>query len=156
MPINPPNCPLYSLLGLPPTSPEINSFLSTDIKPDITTLSKYTYYAYKSMGLSFCYVSTSEGLVLDAVDVYNGITKEGFQPYTLSHELPFELKTDTRAFEIVTLLGEPDRKGGGARSTLSCWIEYTFNTEKESGIVIQLHGFEWEDREMGWTSFTLY
>ncbi|CAO0792759.1 unnamed protein product [Mucor circinelloides] len=129
---------LYSLLGLSPSSPEIKQLLSTDLKPTVTKLSNYIYHAYKP---------------LDAIDIYNGKTRDGFLPYTLNN-LPCQLHSAIQAHEIVSHLGEPDRKGGGGQSRLPCWIEYKFS--ENSGILIQLHGFEWEDREMGWTSFVLF
>ncbi|KAI9480775.1 MAG: hypothetical protein EXX96DRAFT_564120 [Benjaminiella poitrasii] len=149
---------LYKLLGSSPLSKEINEFLPTNSKPTISKLSNYTYHAYKHLGLSLCFVENNNELILDAIDVYNGKTRDGFSQFTLINELPCELKSTMQAHEIVSLLGEPDRKGGGGQSRLPCWIEYKFNNskEKDTGILIQLHGFEWEDREMGWTSFVLY
>ncbi|GAA5798088.1 hypothetical protein EDC94DRAFT_427733 [Helicostylum pulchrum] len=149
---------LYQLIGLPPTSSSFQAFLLTDQKPTITKLSNYVYHAYKPLGLSFCFMNDqSNQLVLDAIDVYNGQTRDGFAPFKLTDDLPCGLKTDMQAHEIVAMLGEPDRKGGGGQTRMPCWIEYKFsNEQKESGILIQLHGFEWEDREMGWTSFVLF
>lgn len=156
---------LYQLIGSSPTSSKFKEFTSstTTDPPTITKLSNYVYHAYKPTGISFCFIpsssSSSSELVLDAIDVYNGSTRDGFSQFTLIDKLPCGLKNEMQAHEIVSLLGEPDRKGGGGQSRLPCWIEYKFNSsenEKDSGILIQLHGFEWEDREMGWTSFVLY
>lgn len=147
---------LYQLIGLPPCSAEFNFFLSTDQKPSITKISNYVYHAYKPLGISFCFTPTDNiDLILDAIDVYNGQTRDGFS--TCQLPLPCGLKSEMQAHEIVAMLGEPDRKGGGGQTRMPCWIEYKFtNDQKESGILIQLHGFEWEDREMGWTSFVLF
>lgn len=154
---------LYQLIESSPTSSKFKEFTSstTTDPPTITKLSNYVYHAYKPIGISFCFIpsSSSSELVLDAIDVYNGSTRDGFSQFTLIDKLPCGLKNEMQAHEIVSLLGEPDRKGGGGQSRLPCWIEYKFNSpenEKDSGILIQLHGFEWEDREMGWTSFVLY
>jgi hypothetical protein len=153
MPINTPiSDKLYQLIGSPPSS--IESFIPST--PTITTVSDYTYYAYKPLGLSFCFITNvDQELKLDAIDVYNGQTRDGFSTCTLT-DLPCGINQDMQAHAIVSLLGEPDRKGGGGQSRLPCWIEYKFNGEHDSGILIQLHGFEWEDREMGWTSFVLF
>ncbi|CAO3620677.1 unnamed protein product [Cunninghamella echinulata] len=59
------------------------------------------------------------------------------------------------AHDIVTLLGEPDRKGGGGKTRTFCWIEYQFE-DNNGGIMIQLHGIDWDDRNMGWTSIVLF
>lgn len=144
---------LYSLLGLSPSSPKIEEFLSTDSKPTITKLSNYIYHAYKPLGISLCFIPKEDDFMLDAIDIYNGKTRDGFSPCTLDN-LPCGLHNTIQAHEIVSNLGEPDRKGGGGQSRLPCWIEYKFS--ENSGILIQLHGFEWEDREMGWTSFVLF
>lgn len=147
---------LYQLIGLPPCSAEFDLFLSTDQKPSITKISNYVYHAYKPLGISFCFIPASNNdLVLDAIDIYNGQTRDGFT--TCHLPLPCGLESKMQAHEIVAMLGEPDRKGGGGQTRMPCWIEYKFtNDKKESGILIQLHGFEWEDREMGWTSFVLF
>lgn len=147
---------LYQLIGLSPCSEKIKSYLSTDQKPSITKISNYIYHAYKPLGISFCFIPTNKDeLLLDAIDVYNGQTRDGFT--TCQLQLPLGLNSKMQAHEIVAMLGEPDRKGGGGQTRMPCWIEYKFNNDqKESGILIQLHGFEWEDREMGWTSFVLF
>jgi hypothetical protein len=148
---------LYSLLGSSPTIQEIQSFLSTEQRPAISNISKDVYHAYKSLGISFCFTPVGTLSVLDAIDVYNGETRDGFLPFKSTNHFPCGLTSTMQAHEIVAMLGEPDRKGGGGQTRMPCWIEYKFNrNQKESGIVIQLHGFEWEDREMGWTSFVIY
>jgi hypothetical protein len=148
---------LYHLLGSSPMSEDLTNVISNQHKPTITKVSNYVYHAYKPLGISFCYMPTNNELKLDAIDVYNGQTRNGFSNFDLFEDLPCGLKSDMQAHEIVSMLGEPDRKGGGGQSRIPCWIEYKFTTEeKESGILIQLHGFEWEDREMGWTSFVLF
>jgi hypothetical protein len=162
MPLDTPSDSLYALLGHPPTDTEYTQFIahltSPGTKPEISKISNYTYHAYKQVGVSFCFIpaETPQQLKLDAIDIYNGKTRDGFQqcPY---EELPCGLTNTMQAHEIVNMLGEPDRKGGGGQTRMPCWIEYKFNNDdKDSGILIQLHGFEWEDREMGWTSFVLY
>lgn len=149
---------LYQLIGLEPTSPAFQNVLLTDQKPSISKLSNFVYHAYKPLGLSLCFKQAQNNqLILDAIDVYNGQTRDGFAPFRLTKDLPCGLKKEMQAHEIVAMLGEPDRKGGGGQTRMPCWIEYRFtNEQKESGILIQLHGFEWEDREMGWTSFVLF
>lgn len=141
--IDPPSDnPLYSLLGLSPSSPEIKQLLSTDLKPTITKLSNYIYHAYKSLGISLCFIPKDDGFALDAIGIYNGTTRDGFLPYTFDN-LPYQLHSTIQVHEIVSHLGEPDRKGGGGQSRLPCWIEYKL--PETSGILIQLYGFEWED-----------
>jgi hypothetical protein len=149
---------LYQLFGQSPSNINVQSILSTDLRPTISKVSKYEYHAYKPLGISLCFIPDGTSMKLDAIDVYNGTTRDGFQPFTLTQLLPCGLESTMQAHEIVAMLGEPDKKGGGGQSRMTCWIEYQFNNQdgKESGIVIQLHGFEWEDREMGWTSFVLY
>lgn len=152
---------LYQLLGSPLSAVHVDSLLSTDLQPTISKVSKYEYHAYKPLGISLCFIPDNNSpatMKLDAIDVYNGTTRDGFQPFKSEELLPCGLNSTMQAHEIVAMLGEPDKKGGGGQTRMPCWIEYHFNTEnqKESGIVIQLHGFEWEDREMGWVSFVLY
>ncbi|KAI8882993.1 hypothetical protein K501DRAFT_285578, partial [Backusella circina FSU 941] len=160
MPLDTPSDSLYALLGHSPADTEFTQFIarlaSLDTQPEISKISNYTYHAYKQQGVSFCFVPGSQELKLDAIDIYNGETRDGFQQYRYD-ELPCGLTNTIQAHEIVSMLGEPDRKGGGGQTRMPCWIEYKFNQdERDSGILIQLHGFEWEDREMGWTSFILY
>ncbi|KAI8375706.1 hypothetical protein EDC96DRAFT_496254 [Choanephora cucurbitarum] len=143
---------LYNLL----VSQDTSQSYSTELKPTISKVTNYTYHAYKPLGVSFCFVGNDEKLVLDAIDVYNGKTRDGFVAFHSPDDLPCGLTPTMQAHEIVSMLGEPDRKGGGGQTRLPCWIEYKFDTQRDSGILIQLHGFEWEDREMGWTSFVLY
>lgn len=148
---------LYSLLGTQPEITHIQTLLSTDQNPSISNVSKDVYHAYKPLGISFCFTPVDDLFVLDAIDVYNGKTRDGFLPFQKTEHLPCGLTSTMQAHEIVAMLGEPDRKGGGGQTRIPCWIEYKFSRDqKESGIVIQLHGFDWEDREMGWTSFVLY
>ncbi|RCH96382.1 hypothetical protein CU097_014564 [Rhizopus azygosporus] len=151
--------PLYAYLGLSPESIDIQSYLGTNSAPTISTVQQYTYHAYKSEGISLGFIKGSDNsLILDSIDIYNAQTHDGFQPFIRPQDLPCDLKRDMQGHEIVALLGEPDRKGGGGRTRTPCWIEYLFKTDnkRESGMVIQLHGVEWEDREMGWTSLVLY
>lgn len=151
---------LYQLIGSAPNSDLLNTLISDVYQPSVKKVSNYVYHAYKPLGISFCFIpkdKNSNDLILDAIDIYNGETRDGFSQCKISTDLPCGLRQDMQAHEIVALLGEPDRKGGGGQSRIPCWIEYKFNEqEKESGILIQLHGFEWEDREMGWTSFVLF
>ncbi|KAI8647871.1 hypothetical protein BD408DRAFT_407925 [Parasitella parasitica] len=144
---------LYSLLGLSHSSPKFKELIPADLEPSITKLSNYIYHAYKPLGISLCFIPKKDDLILDAIDIYNGRTPDEFSPCTINN-LPCKLHSTMQAHEIVSNLGEPDRKGGGGQSRLPCWIEYKFS--ESSGILIQLHGFEWEDREMGWTSFVLF
>ncbi|KAI8967361.1 hypothetical protein BDF20DRAFT_908426 [Mycotypha africana] len=175
---------LYCLLGSAPSSIDFKALLSTtdDVKPTISKLADYVYYAFKPLGISFCFTykerteaealkpgatpsnSTSsnnamDNLILDAIDIYNGETPDGFLPFQQNILLPCGITSSMHAYEIVQALGEPDRKGGGGRTRMPCWIEYKFNNtnkKKDSGLMIQLHGVEWEDREMGWSSIVLY
>lgn len=153
---------LYRLIGLAPNSDHFKTIISNEHQPTVKNVSNYVYHAYKPLGVSLCFIpkdKNSNDLILDAIDIYNGETRDGFSQCKLSTDLPCGLRQDMQAHEIVAMLGEPDRKGGGGPSRIPCWIEYNFNNpdkDKESGILLQLHGFEWEDREMGWTSFVLY
>ncbi|CDH61421.1 hypothetical protein RO3G_15017 [Lichtheimia corymbifera JMRC:FSU:9682] len=166
MPISPPLFPAHKLLGCSPDDPSIQAWLHTVIPTDHQPLSDplvkrfpdCTYYSYKSLGISFCFVQKKDdvdkSLVLDSIDIYNGKTRDGFQPF-VGNAYPFDFTKDTRGHEIVSQLGEPDRKGGGGKTHLPCWIEYKF-TDQGGGLFIQLHGVEWEDRDMGWTSLSLF
>ncbi|KAI8142982.1 hypothetical protein BJV82DRAFT_644721 [Fennellomyces sp. T-0311] len=149
MPIKPPTFTARRLLGLPPDSDAISEYLKEKRFPDST------YYSYKSLGLSLCFTPKNGTLALDSIDIYNGHTRDGFQPFTGS-EYPYGITPETQAHEIVSQLGEPDRKGGGAQTRLPCWIEYQFNDDTQGGLMIQLHGVDWDDREMGWTSLVLF
>ncbi|KAI9259919.1 hypothetical protein BY458DRAFT_517031 [Sporodiniella umbellata] len=155
MTIAAPTHPLYTLLGQSPKSADIVSYLKTDVPPTVKKVSKYIYHAYKSLGISLGFiVHESDELILDSIDVYNSQTRDGYLPF--QQNMPCGLQSDMLGHQIVSLLGEPDKKGGGRQTGTPCWIEYCFDSQRDSGIVIQLHGFEWEDREMGWTSFVLY
>lgn len=137
----------YTLLNHRPSDPLFDK-LTSGTDATIKQFPECVYHSYKPLGLSFAFVEGS----LDAIDIYNGITNDGFQPYTLQVPLPCGLESGMQAHAIVSLLGEPDRKGGGAR--VPCWIEYTF--EGAGGLMIQLQGVDWDDRNMGWTSIVLY
>ncbi|KAI9314735.1 hypothetical protein BX666DRAFT_2028996 [Dichotomocladium elegans] len=163
MPIRPPSFRGRQLLGKSPDSNALREWLSIVIPshhqpipdPEIKRFPDCTYYAFKSLGLSFCFVPTSDNILkLDSIDIYNGHTRDGFHPF-VGTEYPFGLASETEAHEIVNQLGEPDRKGGGGRTRTPCWIEYKFENDS-GGLMIQLHGVDWDDREMGWTSLTLY
>ncbi|ORX52332.1 hypothetical protein DM01DRAFT_1367465 [Hesseltinella vesiculosa] len=120
------------------------------------------YHSYKSLGLAFCFTAITKPinecdpndpvLRLNAIDIYNGTTKDGFQTYQGDLPLPCGVTPAMQAHELVSLLGEPNRKGGGGR--VPCWIDYKF--ERGGGLMIQLHGIDWEDRTMGWSSLVLY
>lgn len=176
MPIKAPSFPPYQLLGLPPDADEIRQFIQKIApavegqeksipEPTIKRFPDCTYHSFYNLGISLCFVPKSKtasndgnDLRLDSIDIYNGQTRDGFQPYT-GKEYPFGFGPTTQAHEIVSQLGEPDRKGGGGKTHLPCWIEYYFKDKagnKKGGIMIQLHGVDWEDREMGWTSLVLY
>ncbi|CAO3593240.1 unnamed protein product [Absidia cylindrospora] len=159
----------YTLLSHPPNDAAFQSISSLKDQPDaIKRFSDSIYHSYKLLGLSFSFVIGNNGnklikecsdnddtLVLDAIDIYNGVTNDGFQPYSLDMALPGGLEGSMQAHDIVSLLGEPDRKGGGGQSRVPCWIEYKFEQD-EGGLMIQLHGIDWDDRTMGWTSIVLY
>ncbi|KAI9022183.1 hypothetical protein CLU79DRAFT_835326 [Phycomyces nitens] len=169
MPIQLQSYDAYSLMGLPPAAEAFHAYLTTVVpngepvpEPTIKTFSDCTYYSYHTLGLSFCFKPTKQSdgstvLILDSIDIYNGHTRDGFQPFT-GQGYPCGLTATMEAHEIVALHGEPDRKGGGGKSRVPCWIEYQFenNGQTKGGILIQLHGIDWEDREMGWTSLVLF
>jgi hypothetical protein len=138
----------YTLLNHPPNDPLFDRLITKDVT--IKQFPECIYHSYKPQGLSFAFVDGS----LEAIDVYNGITNDGFQPYTSNVPLPCGLSSEMQAHDIVFLLGEPDRKGGGAR--VPCWIEYKFDGSNGGGLMIQLQGVDWDDRKMGWTSIVLY
>ncbi|KAF7731902.1 hypothetical protein EC973_007733 [Apophysomyces ossiformis] len=157
MPIQPPSShTARDLLGLPPAAEEIHTYLRSlhpsIPEPDIKSFTDCTYYAYKSLGISFCFVPDGNRLRLDGIDLYNAQTRDGFQPFC--GEYPCGLTSTMVAHEIVAMLGEPDRKGGGGKTRVPCWIEYQF--KDKGGLLIQLHGADWDDREMGWTSLVLF
>lgn len=163
MPIKPPSSfPGHALLGCSPDDPAIQAWLHAVIpthhqplpEPLVKQFPDCTYYSYKSLGISFCFIQKDDSLLLDSIDIYNGKTRDGFQPF-VGDTYPFGFTKDTRGHEIVSQLGEPDRKGGGGKTHLQCWIEYKFS-DKGGGLFIQLHGVEWEDRDMGWTSLSLF
>ncbi|ORZ15156.1 hypothetical protein BCR42DRAFT_416521 [Absidia repens] len=162
----------YSLLNRAPSDVAFESLPSLKAQPNtIKRFSDSIYHSYKSLGLSFSFVinnnnnssnksikqcsDNDDALLLDAIDIYNGVTSDGFQPYSLDMALPCGLEGSMQAHDIVSLLGEPDRKGGGGQSRVACWIEYKFEQDG-GGLMIQLHGIDWDDRTMGWTSIVLY
>ncbi|KAI9484879.1 hypothetical protein BDB00DRAFT_852979 [Zychaea mexicana] len=174
MPIQPPAFSARRLLGMPPNAEAIHDYLNTLSseplpEPVIKRFPDSTYYSYKSLGLSLSFTPTRKGsdkLLLDSIDIYNGHTRDGFQPF-VGKEYPYGFTPQTQAHEIVSQLGEPDRKGGGGTTRLPCWIEYQFEDEgndnkdgdrgkSQGGLMLQLHGVEWEDRDMGWTSLVLF
>lgn len=172
MPVKAPRFEPLSLLGTAaPGSPELKAYLeqiTNEAKvqlpePAVKQFPDCTYHSYKSLGVSLCFVPETKGnddtLKLDSIDIYNGHTRDGFKPF-IGKTLPYGLQPSTQAHEIVSQLGEPDRKGGGGKTHLPCWIEYYFedvnNKQKKGGIMIQLHGVDWDDREMGWSSLVLY
>ncbi|KAI8337912.1 hypothetical protein BC941DRAFT_501908 [Chlamydoabsidia padenii] len=144
----------YSLLNHPSDDPLFDRIFQQQGK-DKVVIKQFpdcTYHSYKHLGLSLSFVqATDKTMVLDAIDIYNGITNDGFQPYDLDIPLPCGLDRTLQAHAIVSRLGEPDRKGGGGQSRVPCWIEYTFE-QGGGGLMIQLHGIDWDDRNMGWTS----
>ncbi|KAI8067505.1 hypothetical protein BC940DRAFT_300898 [Gongronella butleri] len=156
--------PFYALLGRAPSVVNQLPILDDQRDRTIKAFSDCIYHSYKPLGLAFSFlpqdVPMSEcattpdhaSLVLDAIDVYNGDTKD-FCSYKSDVPLPCSIQTDMQAHDIVALLGEPDRKGGGTR--VPCWIDYKLENNA-GGIMIQLHGLDWEDRKMGWTSLVIY
>ncbi|KAI9261421.1 hypothetical protein BDA99DRAFT_511317 [Phascolomyces articulosus] len=167
MPIKPPAFSTRQLLGLPPDAKAIRDYLNSICdplpEPVVKKFPDSTYYSYKSLGLSFCFTPAKGGdLLLDSIDIYNGHTRDGFKPF-VGKEYPYAFTPETQAHEIVSQLGEPDRKGGGGQTRVPCWIEYQFNNDDgqgegnhDHGLMIQLHGVDWDDREMGWTSLVLF
>ncbi|CAO3703036.1 unnamed protein product [Rhizopus stolonifer] len=117
------------------------------------TITAPTHPLYSLLGQSPKSVDIRSCLKIDVSPAVKK-TRDGYQPF--QQELPCGLKSDMQGHDIVSLLGEPDKKGGGGQTGTPCWIEYLFEAQRDSGIVIQLHGFEWEDCEMGWTSLVLY
>ncbi|ORY95897.1 hypothetical protein BCR43DRAFT_493778 [Syncephalastrum racemosum] len=157
MPIKPPRWGPRDYLGRDPSDPVLNDYIKTfDSAPKtVKEFSDVVYHSFKSAGVSLQFNRISQGQSqLDSVILYNAKTKDGFEPYT--GEIPFGFERTAQAHEIVSQLGEPDRKGGGGKTHLPCWIEYHFNDDKGGGIMIQLHGVDWDDREMGWTTITVY
>ncbi|KAI8365215.1 uncharacterized protein BYT42DRAFT_589184 [Radiomyces spectabilis] len=164
MPLTAPSYTGRQLLHLPPTAGALADFLhaytpkDTPLpEPTVKRFPDCTYHSYKPLGISFCFTPQTKGddstLQLDSIDIYNGHTRDGFAPFT--GELPCNLTPTMQAHEIVNMLGEPDRKGGGGKLRVPCWIEYQFE-DNQGGLLIQLHGIDWDDREMGWTSLALF
>ncbi|CAO3627552.1 unnamed protein product [Cunninghamella blakesleeana] len=160
----PKNNIFYTLLNCSPKD-SLFKAIPLDQSLSIKRFPDCIYHSYKPLGLSFSFISVDkpvddctlndDHLKLDAIDIYNGTTKDSFLNYQLDIPLPCGITTSMVAHDIVSLLGEPDRKGGGGKSRTSCWIEYKFE-EEGGGMMIQLHGIDWDDRNMGWTSIVLF
>ncbi|KAI7871587.1 hypothetical protein BDF14DRAFT_1873481 [Spinellus fusiger] len=169
MPIPPVFSKEHNLIGLVSTCETFQKYLKTILpnggtipEPVIKAFHDCTYFSYPTLGLSFCFHPNKTGdtstLLLDSIDVYNGYTRDGFQPFC--GDYPCGLTATMEAHSIVERFGEPDRKGGGGKTRTPCWIEYQFESEKDTqtnrGMIIQLHGIDWDDRTMGWTSVALF
>lgn len=138
----------------PPDSSDIVAYLHSIIpaesfpNPTISTYSDCVYHTYKPLGLSLCFSLGPNGPALTSVDVYNP-TRSGFGRFPGS--LPHGLNLAMRAEDVVRALGEPERKEGGRRTGVPCWVEWG-----SRGVHITFEGTNWDDGQMGIESITLF
>ncbi|XP_059065506.1 uncharacterized protein LOC131857266 [Cryptomeria japonica] len=121
--------------GINPT-PEIKAY------PALHKRAACEYHNYKPLGMSFCF----EDSILQAIHVYNGI--HGFS--VCKAELPLGIRLNMDGQEIVTILGEPDDKMGGAHGGP---ISLAY---KDKGLQINFIGSDWEDRHNRIDNITIH
>ncbi|KAJ3293030.1 hypothetical protein HK104_004818 [Borealophlyctis nickersoniae] len=141
--------PIYRLLGSTPSTPTFHDTLRSLLlppsapaetplpSPTIATFSDAEYHSYKDHGISLCFNPTTK--LLTTIHAYNISKSEGYKKYP--HALPHGLRADMTAREVVSLLGEPKRKGGGGRS-IAMWVEYP-----ELGVQVDFAGKNWDEGE---------
>lgn len=146
---------LQSLIGLPPSSPRIQSYLSSlspdtaQLDPETKSFPDVTYINYHALGVSLCCVpsagikdgQTEGGIVVESFDLYNPRLADGQdkgrsrkRTFTTFRELPLEIRT-TRDETFIL-----DRKTtgtslvtslgepsrkGGGIGWVDVWLEYS-------------------------------
>ncbi|KAF9392655.1 hypothetical protein CPB97_011635 [Podila verticillata] len=135
-------------------------------EPDVKIYKDAVYYSYLPLGVSFNFepptpLSTARNapkpdpslLSLVAIHLYSHPTDKfatfplsftvSIQPSQESTVTMVELDMTKKAHEVVSLLGEPEKKEGGGRAG-NCWIGY----QSSLGVSCDLRGADWEDRNM--------
>ncbi|SNX85797.1 uncharacterized protein MEPE_04506 [Melanopsichium pennsylvanicum] len=161
------------MLGSPPNCLQIQSLLdqvndskisTNSIVPEKKAYLDVLYHNYRTLGLSFQYASKAapSNLQLSAIDIYSA---HGDESWSDCPALPLQIdaiRSPARAEpikatiahnstgkDLVSDLGEPQRKGGGAggRSGPAAWMEWSFqlrsmasNEAKDTKILIELAG----------------
>eukprot|EP00249_Psilotum_nudum_P004443 c17966_g1_i1 orf=83-559(+) len=146
--------PLHSLIGCREDHPALTKFLHhLPQQQPLQSPEKHTfealktrppcvYHNYKALGISLCF----ENSVLQAIHLYN--VGHGYLVYR--GQLPYGLRMQMCAVDIVKLLGEPDGKmGGGRRGPIS--LAY-----KEKGLQFNFLGCDWEDKNNTLDSITVH
>ncbi|KAG0362472.1 hypothetical protein BG005_005485 [Podila minutissima] len=136
-------------------------------EPDVKIYRDAVYYSYLPLGISFNFepstpLSTARNapkpdpalLSLVAIHLYSHPTDK-FATFPLSFTVSVrpsqastpvtvvELDMTRKAHEVVSFLGEPEKKEGGGRAG-NCWIGY----QSSLGVSCDLRGADWEDRNM--------
>jgi len=83
----------------------------------ISSFANQSYHDYTPLGISFCFDNRTH---LTSLDLCAPI-------FPTSIPLPRGLRLGMTGKDLVMLLGEPDRKGGGGGTRLDCWIEYSMH-----------------------------
>mmetsp|Transcript_31434 Transcript_31434/g.74146 ORF Transcript_31434/g.74146 Transcript_31434/m.74146 type:complete len:153 (-) Transcript_31434:38-496(-) len=134
---------VQALLGSEANSAAIQSLKaegSWEVKtfPASKTLAACQFHNCKEKGLQLCFEQdpTGSSWELSAVHFYNeGV--EGFSKFQ-GEPLPFGLSMSHTNAEIVSLLGEPEKKGG---IDVPVWISY-----QAHALQVNFKGFSFEDR----------
>eukprot|EP00040_Diaphanoeca_grandis_P044561 m.12760 g.12760 ORF g.12760 m.12760 type:complete len:181 (+) comp9428_c0_seq1:127-669(+) len=142
---------LLALLGCKESSVELHQFLTkvsgsiiTPPSPtDSKTFSSTKYSNYKTLGVSLAF----ENGLLDCIHLYN-TNVDGYTGYT--GPCPYKLRMDKTGVDIITLLGEPSKKGGGEYRT-NTWVAYC-----QLGIQINFDAINWESPETSVESMAIY
>ncbi len=119
---------MYNLLGRASEDDELNAMISINPERDEKPCfyikkfkegeKDFTYYSNEEGGISYCF----ENNVLTTIYLYNAFDKK-FKPF--KGEIPYNLSMNMTGGDIVSKLGEPNRKMGGAgKAEIS--IEYNF------------------------------
>ncbi|EST04539.1 hypothetical protein PSEUBRA_006283 [Kalmanozyma brasiliensis GHG001] len=120
------------------------------VEPEVKAYPDIVYHNYPALGLSFQFEPATsktdaskanlQDLRLAAIDVYSGhedkrwtcfpalpLTLKAARTDAVTHPLEVSIKSDTKGKDLVTDLGEPHRKGGGAgdRSGPAAWMEWS-------------------------------
>jgi len=100
----------------------IQSIASTDspLTPSVVKYSDVTFYNYVQLGLSVECRNDSDSTI-EAVHCYASQNNSKNFVCAFQGPIPCELKMNMDNKQIVTMFGEPDRKGGGS---IPVWISY--------------------------------
>lgn len=145
---------------------------AANVEPEVKSYPDIVYHNYLTLGLSFQYEPATLGtsaskaapqdLRLAAIDIYSGhqdrrwtcfpalpLTLQTARTDAVTQPLEVSIKSDTTGKDLVTDLGEPHRKGGGAgdRSGPAAWMEWSLRLkaansakEKEFELQVELAG----------------